>query len=597
MASYPRPTNTGSTFNSSSWVAPTVSSTDTAFLNANYCQFPTLQGAINTKNITTTGNVGVSSNIVMNGTLNTNFIQFPDGSKQYSAPTDDINTVYNDISNNFSELNTFNANLAIGGVFGVNYIQYPDGSKQYSAPSGDDINTVYNDVSNTFLSPTIQKFQGSNATLPSTGPLQITNVSTSEYASFFVDPSPTYDLTLYTAQTGNTAGLTVRNPNYSFSVNPTVGNVATFVNPILSTYSITGNSFGVNTTGSDAYSIYSNTTPSNYGLVIANTTGGNGSLTLSNNGTTLTTLTSTSTGLTINDPLSVNGSTTATSFKINTGTIGYDLYSIESLGSFGLYVVNTSNNNGKLTLSNNGSYYSSITSTAQNEITFSGTAIVASQTYPQTSSNQVATISYVNQAISSQGGGDASLSANQTFTGTNNFSDFCGTPIIQTYPQSDNQFITANYLLNYSTVPYPSNALIRDGSYDYPPLIGVFVEIDGGTEFLSGYYIGNSLITLINTAFSTTLVVGNQGDFTNTIWITTTTPIGNPPFSNVNISGNAISNRNLQQVSITGTLSDSNPNLVQLTASSAIFTTYIPSDPNSGFSFNLPTFTFNQTPP
>ena len=307
MASYPRPTNTGSTFNSSSWVAPAVSSTDTAFLNANYCQFPTLQGAVNTKNITTTGNIGVSSNIVMNGTLNTNFIQFPDGSKQYSAPTDDINTVYNDISNNFSELNTFNANLAIGGVFGVNYIQYPDGSKQYSAPSGDDINTVYNDISNTFLSPTIQKFQGSNATLPSTGPLQITNVSTSEYASFYVDPSPTYDLTLYTAQTGNTAGLTVRNPNYSFSVNPTVGNVATFVNPITSTYAITAQSFGVNTTGSDAYSIYSNTTPINYGLVIANTTGINGSLTLSNNSTTLTTLTSTSTGLYIDDPLSVNG--------------------------------------------------------------------------------------------------------------------------------------------------------------------------------------------------------------------------------------------------------------------------------------------------
>jgi hypothetical protein len=307
MASYPRPTNTGSTFNSSNWVAPTASSADTAFLNANYCQFPTLQGAVNTKNITTTGNIGVSSNIVMNGVAGTNYIQFPDGTQQKTATQDFSGYAFTDVSNNFSKLNTFNGNLAIGGTLGVNYIQYPDGTRQYTAPTGDDINTVYNDISNTFLSGTIQTFQGSNSTTSPTGPLQISNVSTSEYASFYVDPSPTYDLTLYTAQTGNTAGLTVRNPNYSFSVNPTVGNVATFVNPITSTYAISAQSFGVNTTGSDAYTIYSNTTPSNYGLVIANTTGGNGSLTLSNNGGTLTTITSTSTGLYIDDPLSVNG--------------------------------------------------------------------------------------------------------------------------------------------------------------------------------------------------------------------------------------------------------------------------------------------------
>jgi hypothetical protein len=201
-------------------------------------------------------------------------------------------------------------------------------------------------TNNTFLSPYINTFQGSNATIPSTGPLQISNVSTSEYASFYVDPSPTYDLTLYTAQTGNTAGLTVRNPNYSFSINPTVGNVASFVNPISSTYSITGQSFGVNTTGSEAYTIYSNTTPSNYGLVIANTTGNNGSLTLSNNGGTLTTITSTSTGLNIADPLSVDGTLTLGSSGVNA--------TINTASANGITTLSNNNVNGGFTFNVNG---------------------------------------------------------------------------------------------------------------------------------------------------------------------------------------------------------------------------------------------------
>jgi hypothetical protein len=245
MASYPKPTNTGSTFNSSNWIAPTINSADSAYLNANYCQFPTLQGAINTKNLTTTGSIGVSSNIVMNGVSGVNYIQFPDGTKQTTATQDFSGYAFTDVSNNFSKLNTFNGNLAIGGVNGVNYIQYPDGTRQYTAPAGDDINTVYNDVSNTFLNGTIQTFQGSNSTTNITAPLQFSNVSTGEYGSLFVDPSPSNDLTLYSNQSSN-AGLTVRNPSFSFTINPTNGNTATFLNPISSNYRITGN--GLTTT-------------------------------------------------------------------------------------------------------------------------------------------------------------------------------------------------------------------------------------------------------------------------------------------------------------------------------------------------------------
>jgi hypothetical protein len=245
MASYPKPTNTGSTFNSSNWIAPTINSADSAYLNANYCQFPTLQGAINTKNLTTTGSIGVSSNIVMNGVSGVNYIQFPDGTKQTTATQDFSGYAFTDVSNNFSKLNTFNGNIAIGGVNGVNYIQYPDGTRQYTAPAGDDINTVYNDISNTFLNGTIQTFQGSNSTTNITAPFQFSNVSTGEFGSLFVDPSPTNDLTLYSNQSSN-AGLTVRNPSYSFTVNPTSGNTASFINPVSSTYRITGN--GLTTT-------------------------------------------------------------------------------------------------------------------------------------------------------------------------------------------------------------------------------------------------------------------------------------------------------------------------------------------------------------
>jgi hypothetical protein len=201
---------------------------------------------------------------------------------------------------------TFNASTNLILDSSSNYIQFGDNTKMTTAPSADDPNTVYNDVSNIFTSPTIQTFQGSNTTTTTTAPLQFSNVTSSEFGTIYVDPSPNNDLTIYSNQSTN-AGLTVRNPSYSFTVNPTVGNVASFINPISSTYAISGQSFGVNTTGSDAYSIYSNTTPSNYGLVIANTTGNNGSLTLSNNSTTLTTLTSTTNGLTIGDGLDVAG--------------------------------------------------------------------------------------------------------------------------------------------------------------------------------------------------------------------------------------------------------------------------------------------------
>lgn len=204
-----------------------------------------------------------------------------------------------------------NINMSISGNIILdssnNYIIFGDGTQQNTA--NNDIHAIQNNQNNTFLSPYIQTFQGSNTTGPTTAPLQFSNITSSEYGSLYVDPSPNNDLTLYSNQSTN-AGLTIRNPSYSFTINPTIGNVASFINPILSTYSITGNNFVVAPTNNDSYSIYSNSS-GGYGLVIANTSGNNGKITLSNNSTTLTTITSATNGLNISDPV------TATSFNMS----------------------------------------------------------------------------------------------------------------------------------------------------------------------------------------------------------------------------------------------------------------------------------------
>jgi len=132
-------------------------------------------------------------------------------------------------------------------------ITFPDNTTQTTAY--DDTNTVQNNQNNTFLSPYIQTFQGSNSTTNTTGPLQFSNVSSGEYGSFYVDPSPNNDLTLYSNQSNG--GLTIRNVNgNSFTVNPQLNN-ANFFNPIVTTGSISSTS--VNITNSSYFNSGNNT--------------------------------------------------------------------------------------------------------------------------------------------------------------------------------------------------------------------------------------------------------------------------------------------------------------------------------------------------
>ena len=121
MAEYPPPIDPTEIFNKDNWI-PSPDAIDLAFLQASFCEYPVAQGLMN----------------------------------------------FSDV--NISADATISQNLLLAGTPSVNYLEFPDGTKQYTAPSADDINTVYNDVSNTFISPFIQTFQGSNLTTPTTAP-------------------------------------------------------------------------------------------------------------------------------------------------------------------------------------------------------------------------------------------------------------------------------------------------------------------------------------------------------------------------------------------------------------------------------------------
>ena len=107
------------------------------------------------------GNESVKGNIVMNGTASTNYLQFPDGTQQFTAaavsgnfvnfptaqgalsiPSASItttlgvtgNTTLSNLSVSGSE--TVTGNVIMNGTALTNYIQFPDGTKQYTAGGG-----------------------------------------------------------------------------------------------------------------------------------------------------------------------------------------------------------------------------------------------------------------------------------------------------------------------------------------------------------------------------------------------------------------------------------------------------------------------------
>jgi hypothetical protein len=211
----------------------------------------------------------------------------------------------------------------------------------------------------------------------------------------------------------------------------------------------------------DIYSLYSQ---NNFGFVVANTTvGGLGTLSLSNGGASVSTITCTA----------VNALSFGTSSLTTTGAIsGSQLTLTSATGS---------------TL---------LTTDATGLVSNDGITIPA-QTYPTTSSNQVATISYVNQAIAGQGSGDASLSANQTFTGLNTFSQNITLPL-QTYvPSADygNLAATQSFVQQtiyegiYNNSVTASLSNVTGWESGYAPTTFTFSQIFNQGQQTNSYYL------------------------------------------------------------------------------------------------------------
>lgn len=97
-------------------------------------------------------------------------------------------------------------------------ITFPDNTTQTTAFI--EANYAQLNTDNTFLAPYVQTFQQNNTTGNTSAPVQIINVDNNDNIALYIDPSAGNDLTLYSNQA--TGGLTVRNPNASFTLNPVV---------------------------------------------------------------------------------------------------------------------------------------------------------------------------------------------------------------------------------------------------------------------------------------------------------------------------------------------------------------------------------------
>jgi len=107
MSAYPPPSDLTPIFNTSQFNSATGSTLDIAYLNANYLQFPIGQGNITVPSEIVENGLTIGGSIVMEPNANppTNFLQFPDGSKQFTASSGGTNLLNS--ANTWTNSNTF----------------------------------------------------------------------------------------------------------------------------------------------------------------------------------------------------------------------------------------------------------------------------------------------------------------------------------------------------------------------------------------------------------------------------------------------------------------------------------------------------------
>jgi len=135
------------------------------------------------------------------------------------------------------QVNANNVNIPAGSTYNINGVSITANNALLNGGTSGapQIFTGYDQFENQTT------FNGDNTTVQNTGIIKFTNANTGSIGTLYQDASGGNDMTLWSSNTNG--GLTVRNPSYSFTVNPTSGNVASFTNPVSTAYSITGGSF------------------------------------------------------------------------------------------------------------------------------------------------------------------------------------------------------------------------------------------------------------------------------------------------------------------------------------------------------------------
>jgi len=229
MSAEPPPANSNGGYNPDDWTNPNAP-VDQQYLAQNYLQFPAAQGAETMGDVTVAGAftaqnpASFSETATFNNGINVALVgvTFPDTTTQTTAF----------IEANYAQLNTDNTFLSPYIQKFASGVTFGDDTTQTTAFI--EANYAQLNTDNIFLAPYQNTFQQNNSTTATTAPIKITNTANSDNASLYIDPAPSVDLTLYSAQ--SSGGLTVRNPTASFTLNPvtiTTGVVgARSLNPI-----------------------------------------------------------------------------------------------------------------------------------------------------------------------------------------------------------------------------------------------------------------------------------------------------------------------------------------------------------------------------
>ena len=208
---------------------------------------------------------------------------------------------------------------------------------------------------------------------------------------------------------------------------------------------------------------------------------------------------------------------TSPSFIISDGVDdNYQLFS-QNTPNYGLVIANTTGNLGKITLSNGSTTLSTLTATTTGLNISTAITLPAQTTYtPSTTYGDVgATQQFVQQALASQGAGDASQSGNNNFTGLNTFNVNPPTSTINQISTNTTQFATIKYVNGIVSEPYPANAL-SPGEYTGGGGAG-YTYTSNVTGSITGNYIGVNTIQVYPTTITCFASTQEGGDASETI--------------------------------------------------------------------------------